>query len=334
MKPATALVLAALGFASLAGALLLRPLQPTSLAGAGQKLFPGVAAQLPKASRIEIEGAASLGALRSTTLILRNGTWSIAERGGFRAQPPKLRELLAGLTELTLREPRTADPENFARLGVNDPASPNSTASLLRVKDEAGTLLAAVILGHRSQRSGGQAEQVFVRIPGQTQSWLAEGHIPADSDPQAWLVREIIDLPGSRIATVTVQNGADHITFAHKPNGAEGMTLTSPPPPGRLEDDHIDAIGTALEGLTLADVRPLPLPGTPVGASVFTLTDGLAITVTLNRDDKTVWASLSAAGPGAEAYGRLNGWAFQLPEWRQTSLVPAVSDLVANEPAK
>jgi hypothetical protein len=58
------------------------------------------------------------------------------------------------------------------------------------------------------------------------------------------------------------------------------------------------------------------------------------IEIAVAKDEKQLWASFTARGPGAEALSNLSGWAFQLPEWRQTALVPTVADLMSSEPAK
>ncbi len=331
MKLSTAATLAILGVASVTGAVLIHPQPLAAPAGSGQLVFPGLAKTLPQATRIRITGGASTGDIKTTTLELKDGHWGIAERGGYPAQPQKMRELFAGLSDLKLLEPRTSNPASFARLGVDDPNTPNSTANLIRVENTGGQSMATLILGHRSQRSaGGLSETVYVRRPDQTQSWLAEGQIPADSDPQAWLVREIANIPHASLAEIVVQRGADHMDFTRKGDAF----IIAAPPPGKLDDYKVEQIGSALEGLTLSDVRPGKLPGTPLGTTVFTTTDGLVLTVTVNKDDKTVWASFAATGKGAEVYKPLAGWAYQLPEWRQSALMPAASEMVSAEPPK
>lgn len=334
MRGGLAVALLLLGGLAIGGTVLLRPVAPPVPQGAGQPMFPGLAAALPQAREIDVTGGG-----KATTLILketpRGVVWGIAERGLYPAVPARLRELLAGLGELRLLEPRTADPALFARLGVDETAAQGSTAVLLRVKGDGGAVLAELLVGHRIQRSkGGLPEAVYVRRPGERQSWLAEGRLVADADPQAWLVREIVDIGRARIASVVVQRGADRLAFARR---GEALTLLDPPL-GKLDQFHVDEMGRALEGLTLADVRPGALPGAALGRAVFTTVDGLVMTVTVNRDDSAtpaaIWASFAAGGEVTAAYGGLAGWAFQLPAWRETSLVPRPSDMVEAEAAK
>ena len=78
--------------------------------------FQGLAEKLQQAARVEITHAGQ-------TLVITKGPekWGLADRGGFPVQQDKLRELLTGLTELRLTEPRTSDPAQFSKLGVEDP---------------------------------------------------------------------------------------------------------------------------------------------------------------------------------------------------------------------
>lgn len=326
MKAATALFCAVLGAAAITGALYLRPPSQASVSGQGERVFPGLAAQLPDATRLSITSATS-----SVLMVRQNDHWSIADRDFYPAQTPQLRQLFAGLANLKLREPRTANPALFARLGVDDPTTAGSTAVLVKVENTAGDVLAQVIIGHRSLRSqGGLPESEYIRRPGEDQSWLAEGKLPADADPQAWLPRDIVDIAHDKIAHVVVTRGASRVELA----GADGKFTLVAPPPGKIDDIKVDETGHALENLTLADVKKGELPGRPEGQAVFTTTDGLAITATIAKDGKLVWASFAASGPGADAYKDLAGWAFQLPDWREASLLPALADIVAAPPAK
>jgi hypothetical protein len=326
MRTATAAVLLLLGLASVAGGVAMRPRAEATPAGSGQPVFPGIATALDTASTVSIASAG-----KASTLVRRDGKWTLAERGNYPVQPQKMRSLFAGLVELRLLEPRTADPASFARLGVDDPTTKSSTAVSLKVAADGGAVLADILLGHRSQRSqGGLPEAVYIRRPTETRAWLAEGGIPADADPQSWLIREILDIPAERIAHVTVSHDDEKLEFAR---AGEGMTLSNPPE-GKLDEYRVTEVGKALENLTLADVRQGSLPGTPVGKAIFTTTDGLSIEINVSRDEKLVWANFAATGNGAQSLSNLSGWAYQLPEWRQTSLVPTAKDLIATESTK
>jgi hypothetical protein len=62
------------------------------------------------------------------------------------------------------------------------------------------------------------------------------------------------------------------------------------------------------------------------------------VKATVFHADKDIWARFSAGGDNkAEAdrmNARLSGWTFQLPGWKEKSLVPTLDDLNAAEPAR
>ena len=147
----------------------------------GGLAFPGLAPKLAQASRIEVTHQAT------TLVVARDGDrWGLADRGGYPVQGSKVRELTSGLAELRLVEPRTSDPAEYGRLGVDDATGKTATSNLLRMLDAAGNPLAALIVGHRRVRTQGDVpETIYVRRPGEAQAWLAEGRLPVDADPPA-----------------------------------------------------------------------------------------------------------------------------------------------------
>jgi hypothetical protein len=324
MKLPTAAVLLVLGAASVAIGVTLQVPDTAPTASTAQPVFPGLAAKLASASRVELHSGAN-----TSTLLLKDGKWGLAERSMYPVPVANIRALFAGLGELKQIEARTDDAASLARLGVDDPIAPGSTATSLRVLDDHGAVLASLILGHRSTATrGGLPDHIYIRRPNETRVWLAEGHLAVQADPQAWLARDIINIPRARVAQVTVQHGADVLNFTR---AGDTMNLANPPP-GKLDDYRVGAMASALEDVTLADVSKGLLPGTTLGNAAFTTTDGLTVLVTVNLDGKTVWASFAAHGTGDAAYAGLAGWAFQLPEWRGASLVPAPSDMIAKPP--
>ena len=89
--------------------------------------------------------------------------------------------MLTALTELRLVEPRTKDPAEFSRLGLEDPNGKTAKSDLLRVLDASGKPIVSLIVGHRRVRTQGNVpEQIFVRRPDDNQTWLAEGSLEVD----------------------------------------------------------------------------------------------------------------------------------------------------------
>ncbi|HEY8610618.1 MAG TPA: DUF4340 domain-containing protein [Roseomonas sp.] len=292
--------------------------------------FPALAGRLQAAQRIEIrQGPQSLTVQRGP-----GDVWTLPQKGNYPARGERVRELLVGLTELRLAERRTADPESLSRLGLDDPG-PNSTAVLLRVLDGAGTPLAEMIVGRRRTRTqGGVPESAYVRRPGENQSYLAEGRIPVDADPQLWIEREIANLPEERVRRViAVRDGRTvELLRDEGPDGRLRIVLPGDAPPA--DEVSLDEVGRALEGLTLLDVRPeAQAPGQPAGEGRFILTDNLIVTARMRQDDGAVWMTIDATGDeeAARLNARWRGWAYQVGTWKLPAFAPSIETLRKRE---
>lgn len=333
MKTRTSLVLAVVGAIVLAGGYALGPGSLPRVASAvapGTLVFPGMAAKLKDAAEVVI---ASKG--QTVTIAKAGDGWGLADRGGFRIQGDKLRELLTGLTELRITEARTADPAQYAKLGVDDPAGKDTTATLLRVLDAKGAPLAELIVGHRRVRTGGNVpETIYVRRPGEAQSWLAEGRLPADADPQLWFDRDISNISEAKVAGVVVHRGDETLTLGMKDGKP---ALLAPETTMKIDSYKLEDMFRSLETLTLTDVRKAAdVPGTKLGEAEITLTDDAKIGVSVYKADKDIWATFTATGDSVkDLAARAAGWAFELGSWKEQAFVPRLEDLkAADEPAK
>jgi hypothetical protein len=341
MRGHTVGLLAGLGVLALAGGWYFgtatTPSERTSVA-TGQLMFPDLTPKLKDATKLEITHQG-----RQTVIERRpDGAWGIASMHDYPVQETKLRGVLTGLTELRLAEPRTSDPAQFGRLGVEDPKGKTASGDLVRLIDASGKPILAMIVGHQRMRSQGNVpDEVYVRRPDENQSWLAEGSLHVDADPASWLDRDIMNVTGDRIASVVV---GDHALVFGRADGK--FTLTQPADHPKLEDYKVDDVDRALELLTLQAVKAdADVPGAEVGHAVFTTDDGLAVTVRVFHAEKDVWARFSAAATSDQASakakaeaGKLNaklaGWTYEIGSWKEKSLVPTMDDLKAEAPAK
>jgi hypothetical protein len=310
------------------GALLLQPDEAPAPSPAGAALaFPGLAQRLQSAAKI-------VATRHDGTLeIARDGeTWVLPAKGGYPVRQEKVRELLVGLTELRLVEPRTANPDLLARLGLDDPAREGSTATLLRVLDAQGAVIAELVIGRRRVRTQGNVpESAFVRRPDENQAWLAEGRIPVDSDPQLWLDRDIANLPRERVRRVAINRAGQPplvLTRAEGPDGKLQVTEPADAPP--TDETSLDEVGRAFEFLTFLDVKPeAEMPGEALGDSRFELTDNLAVVVRPRKDGEAFWVTLAAEGDdeATRLNARWRGWAYQVGQWKEKSFIPQIADL-------
>ena len=304
-------------------------------------VFPGLAPQLGSAARVAITSKG-----QTFTLARAGEGWGLAEHGSYPVLPDKLRELLTGLTELRLTEPRTSDPALLERLGLGDPASATSTATLVRVLDGNGRVLAELIVGHRRVRAHGVVpESIYVRRPGENQTWLAEGRLPVDADQQVWLDRDIANIEAKRVASVVVHRGGAVLEFGRD---GDKPALKAPAVHPKLDEYRVEDVFRSLENLTLTDVQPAAQePGEQVGTATITLTDGTAVDVTVfgatkakadpgEPAGKDIWTQFAVRGESDEAKklsARVKGWAYLVGTWKEKAFVPVVDDLKEAEKA-
>ncbi|CAH2604623.1 conserved protein of unknown function [Rhodovastum atsumiense] len=298
---------------------------------AGTLVFPGLAGRLQQAARVELTTKG-----QPLVITKQGDVWGLADRGNYPVQAGKLRELLTGLTELHLTEPRTADPAMYERLGVGDPASPTATATGLRVLDGSGQVLAELILGHRRVRAQANLpESIYVRRPNEARSWLAEGRLPVDADPQLWLLRDIANIDAKQVASVVVHRDDAVLRFGRD---GDKPVLAEPADHPKLDDYRVEDVFRGLEQLTLTDVKPAAQqPGEKLGTATITLTDGTVVDATVFRADKDIWVQFAARGDSAQAKelaARVTGWTYQIGSWKERSLVPTLTELKAEEPQK
>ncbi|PWC27393.1 DUF4340 domain-containing protein [Teichococcus aestuarii] len=333
MQRRSLLILGGAALASAAAVVALGPGgPPPAETGAAPLMFRDLATRLQGAMRIEVvRHAQSLAVQRQP-----GDTWVLPEVAGYPVRPEKVRELLVGLTELRLVEPRTANPEMLERLGLQDPDKPGSTGALLRVLDGTGAPIVALVVGRRRVRTQGNVpESVYVRRAGETQSWLAEGRLPLDADAQLWIDRDLANLPRERVLRVRVEREDAPALVLAKGEGPDGrLALAEPAAAPPLEPTRLDAVANAFEFLTLTDVqRAADIPGTRLGRARYTLTDNLGITVTLHEQGEQVWVLLEASGD-AEAErlnARWRGWAYQLGAWKRRAFLPTLEELRPEE---
>ncbi len=323
------LLLGGAAVAAVGGALLLTPeTNAPPPASATPLAFPGLAQRLANAAAIEVRR-------NDATLVVRRGAgdaWVLPAKADHPVRPEKVRELLVGLTELRLAEPRTANPEMLERLGVNDPAQPGSTASHLRVLDAQGAVIAELIIGRRRVRvQGNVPESVYVRRPGENQAWLGEGRLPLDGDPNLWIDRDLSNIARERVLSLSVTRAGEAPLVVRKDRDADGkLAVVTPAEAGEMDEISLDEIARAFEFLTFLDVRrAAEIPGERLGLGAFELTDNLRITATVNKDGETIWVMLAAEGDdeATRLNNRWRGWAYQVGQWKEKALVPRLEDL-------
>lgn len=356
MKTRSILLLTLAAAGALALALFLTRARSGTPASQPAALYPDLSAAGPRVARITLRKAGA-----DTVLERRGETWVVAGKGGYPADPDKVFALLRGLASARIMEPRTAKPDLYARLGVEDPEAAEATSTLVRL-DDAGTpatSLAAVIVGKRDAAPS-ESPRFFARRFGENQAYLVEGDLTPSHAPLDWVVKNIAEIRNERVREVIVRQPSIEPLRISRTRAEEQTFALDGLPEGREPRDEyvLTRLAWALSFITFDDVAPAATIDTGVdgaGVTEFRGFDGLLITVRHVQKDGKDWISLVAgfeappALPPAEEEAApapvtaptpelkaeieaLNAkwgpWVFQIPDYKATVLGTKMEDLL------
>jgi hypothetical protein len=333
-KGLLALVAATIIVAAAAIALSLAGPRSSAEAGSGQLVLADLAAKIGDVAALKISGAGG-----DATLQRKEKGWTVAEKGGYPADQAKIRQVLLGFAELKLVEPKTRSADSYGRLDVEDPGKAGGHARLVEIDDAAGGKLGELIVGkRRPDRLGSGADGLYIRRPGDAQSWLAQGSVDLPAETKDWLDKKIVSIAPARIGTVTLTH-ADGSTLVIKRDKEDAkFAVAGAPPDTKFKaDTAIAEPAGALDGLELTDVRPvadMPVPGEGVSRAEWVTFDGLTITAETFEKDGTNWLRLKASGSdkatdeAAAINARTASWTYAVYPYKVNAMKTKLSDLV------
>jgi hypothetical protein len=91
-------------------------------------LIPDLQKQVNDLDRLRVSGP---GGEPIATLLRGDGSWRVEETNGYRADWNQIRTLLADLAQAEVVERKTANPDYYTRLGVEDTSAPDATGVML-----------------------------------------------------------------------------------------------------------------------------------------------------------------------------------------------------------
>lgn len=230
----------------------------------------------------------------AVTLENKGTSWTVREKEGYPADTGKLRGLLLNLANARLLQEKTANTERYKELGVEDLKNKEAKGVLIKLEGLAGP--AQLIIGNGSNHGGG----TFVRRPGDTQSWLAQGQIRVDRDPGQWLDTALTDIASGRIAEIVLSQvqGKTLRLFRQEPGQADFQLANLPAGRELAGPDALGGLASTLTGLKLEDVvaaktHPRPEGIQPLQGRYRTF-DGVNVEVSAWPQDGKHYASFSA----------------------------------------
>jgi hypothetical protein len=275
--------------------------------------------------------------------------------------------LLTDLSKAEIVEAKTANPEYYGKLGVQDITLPDSTGVRIEFGSDSG--LPAVIIGQRAQGRDGQ----YARLEGSAASALIDRQLDVPTDVTGWLDKTVVDISDSEVVAFDIQQAdgeriaagkvsADDENFELEgipegreirsawtvnsvANGLATLTLEAVSP-----DSDIDWTGAAHFGLVTADGLRIDADLVAIGATGETEPAAGAAADDAPEPAGDYWIRLqaglyqTAVESGVEASGgeedsgtrsraeainqRVAGWAYRIPKYKFDTMNKRMEDLL------
>jgi len=344
MKPTTFLIVLAATAVSVAAAtvaVVTESERSLPEAQAGGPLFADLLARSNDVATMTIESAAG-----KLTIARKNAGWSLAEKDGYPVSPDKVRKLVAGLADLRLLEAKTDHPDRLARLEVEDVTAKDAKSKQVTLADAAGKPIAALIVGKPNTTFDlNGLHGVYVRRPGDPQSWLAEGAVQVPAAAVDLVDRNVVDVSPDEVQRVQFEPAGVPAMNVSKADKAALEFALDPLPAGRTADpEAVKRLAQAFAAVTLDDVRADKDMDKAVkaGAVEAVTFDGLTLKAELLTLDGGTWLRLHADANGNEAAiaeaktinGRTAGWLFKLPQFKAVLLQPRIDEYLKKQDAQ
>ncbi len=281
------------------------------------------------------------GGATAVTLLRDDQGWQVEELAGYPADLKVMRDVLGALAQATVIEAKTANPDYYARLGVEDVSGDG--AGGLRLDLAAGEETWSVIVGDEAPRRDGR----YLRVAGHEGSVLADFTADVPETPAGWADATVIDLMAGEVAEVRLTRPGGGTLTAVKISADETDFSLAELPEGRETRSAwaVNALGNALSTLEFESVAPVDSIewDSAIEARAVRF-DGLEVTAQLRRSEADGdWLRVQAAAPFVEAAGddnlevvaaadainaRVAGWAYRIPGHKATAMDKQLEDLL------
>ena len=268
-------------------------------ASAGGPLFPVLEERVNDVTEVTVTGQDG-----SFTVKREGDSWGALDKGGYPIDFSKVKALVVGVSGFDVIEPKTANPAYHAKLGVEAPDAADSESKRVTLKDDAGTVLADVIVGDAraaAGRGGGQPS-LYARRADEDQAYEVTGRLVVDANAANWLDRKIVALPQERVAAVTITHPDGEVLRVSRTSADETDFAVADLPEGRelVWEGVARSVATAAQNLSLEDVgragELFDFDAAETTVAEYRTFDGLVLTATTAQaDDKTYLAVAARA---------------------------------------
>lgn len=300
-----------------------------------ETFFPGLASHAGNVAHIKIVSKNG-----DIDLALKGEGWVIANHDNYPASFDEVHQTVVGMAALLTLQPATSRADWLHYVGLDTP--PHGDGVLIALRDQSGNDLASVILG-KTQDIGDPSGAIglFVRKPGDTQTWLARSPYEFKSDLGDWFDKTVMNVDRARIQETDV-DPASGTSFTVRRDTAQSDFKLNDVPKGReVADGATDGIAAAITGFTFDDVKPsknfdFSDAGHPTRVTTKTF-DGLTVTVEAIQQGGATWATVSAEGAPGKSDAQKEardidlhafGWAYKLAAYKGQQFMTSEDSLL------
>lgn len=308
-------------------------------------LFPDLRDKVNDVTTITITRAGD----ETPTVIRKTAeAWVVESRDDYPADVSKLRAIMLGLAAAKTMEQKTANPDLYGQLGVDDPAIENSKGTRLQVTG--ADMNYDIVIGNVAQPG-----TRYVRNFSESPSWLIDKD-PAIPDSAAeWMLKDLIDLQSAAVRAVTITHpDGEQIRISRESADVTDFTVADIPQDRELKYATVaNGISSALAGLKFDDVRKGDsFEGDVVSGNFETFAGDQIVVLTSKANDET-WISLAViagenvggnadetssanenTGVNARAISeRVSGWQYKIAEYKADQLTRRWDDILKAEAA-
>lgn len=351
------LIVTAAAVAAATVAVLIRP-GDAVYANLGDPVVPGLIDNLNDLQSIRIEsqvgGVLTFKRVDQDAAGETGAKWGIVERDMYPVKGKKVNALAVRVAELTYLSPKTANPELFSHLELQDPVKPGSKAIGLKMTGKDGTVMADMIIGKaRSTLEGSAQGGTYFREPEGERAWFAKGSVEIGKLISEWIETDIFDIKTQRIRRAEIQYPDGENLVITKDKEADLDFDLADVPEGKKVKSRFAVNGFAatidqynIQDVARRDRRPIdPAKATKVTYETF---DGLKVTALIElpageetsatpaarpSDNPEYWVALTVEGGEGTAEAdalraRTNPWVFRISDYRYDAIAKRMSDMV------
>ena len=253
MKSKTIGILAGLTILGIVVAMFVNQEPASQLPNSGELLFPQLLSAVNDVNEVVVATKE-----QTVTLVRGEKTWGVKEKAGYRGDVEKIKQTLIGLAELRILEPKTKNPELYDRLGLQDKDEEGSLSTTVTVKTPNNPEAALVIVGNQRPAKGNpRMSEIYMRKPGDPQTWLVIGNLPLEKVAGEWLDKEITALTTKRVHRVTVTHpgGEALLVSKDKPEDLDFQLDSIPAGYKVASQFNVNNVVGTLVQLSLEDVK-------------------------------------------------------------------------------